>query len=77
MTLNDPLNDPGTDSVHGTPDRTALMEQHVQARARRDQAELGNDAYRAAAEEIARIEVAIAALEEPAPTTGPGSPPTT
>ena len=47
------------------PDRTKLMEQHVQARARRDAAALGSDDFRAAAEEIARIEVAIAKLEEP------------
>jgi transcription elongation GreA/GreB family factor len=47
------------------PDRGALMEQHRAARARRDAAALGSDEYRAAAEEIARIEVAIARLEEP------------
>jgi len=46
-------------------DRTKLMEQHVQARARRDAAALGSDEYRDAAEEVARIEVAIAKLEEP------------
>lgn len=47
-------------------DRGGLMEQHRHARARRDAAPLGSDAYRAAAEEIARIEIAIARLEEPA-----------
>ena len=51
------------------PDRSALMEQHAAARARRDQAALGSDEFRAAADEIARIEIAIAALEEPPPTT--------
>ena len=50
-------------------DRSALMEQHAAARARRDQAALGSDEFRAAADEIARIEIAIAALEEPPPTT--------
>jgi hypothetical protein len=45
-----------------------LMEQHVAARARREAAALGSDEYRAAAEEVARIEVAIAAMEEPKPS---------
>lgn len=45
--------------------REALMRRHVEARARRDAAPLGSDAFREAAEEIARIEVAIAAAEEP------------
>jgi len=43
------------------------MEQHVEARRQRDSAPLGSDAYRLACEEIARVEVAIAAAEEPAP----------
>ena len=47
------------------PDRSKLMEQHAQARARREAAALGSDEFRDAAEEIARIEVAIAKLEEP------------
>ncbi len=47
--------------------RTRLMEQHVEARRRRDAADLGSDQYRAACEEIARIEIAIAASEEPSP----------
>ena len=47
------------------PDRSRLMEQHADARARREAAELGSDAYREAVEEIGRIEVAIAKLEEP------------
>jgi hypothetical protein len=50
-----------------SPTRTRLMEQHVEARRKRDAAPLGSDAYREACEEIARIEVAIAAAEEPAP----------
>jgi hypothetical protein len=51
-------------------DRTALMEQHRAARAKRDAAALDSDEYRAAAEEIARIEITIARLEEP-PTKAP------
>jgi hypothetical protein len=46
------------------------MEQHRAARARREAAPLGSDAYRAAAEEIARIEVEIARIEEPPPRVG-------
>lgn len=41
------------------------MEQHAAARARREAADLGSEAFRAAAEEVARIEIAIALLEEP------------
>ena len=44
------------------------MRQHIAARARRDEAALGSDEFRIAAEEVARIEVAIAAMEEPEPT---------
>ena len=43
------------------------MARHVQARAKRDAAPLDGDAYRAASQEIASIEVGIAALEEPPP----------
>jgi hypothetical protein len=43
------------------------MERHAEARARRDASALGSESFRAAAEEIARIEIAIAALEEPPP----------
>ena len=50
-------------------DRDALMEQHRAARARRDAAPLESDEFRAAAEEIARIEIEIARREEP-PFTG-------
>lgn len=53
------------------PDRTDLMRQHVVARARREAADLGTDAYRKASEDVARIEIAIAALEEPAPAKRP------
>ena len=53
---------------HSAPDRGALMEQHAAARARREAAPLGSDEFTAAAEEVARIEIAIAALEEPPPT---------
>ena len=41
------------------------MEQHRAARARRDAAPLESDEFRAAAEEIARIEIEIARREEP------------
>jgi hypothetical protein len=46
-------------------DRSQLMARHAEARARRDRSALGSEAFRAAAEEIARIEIEIAALEEP------------
>ena len=56
------------------PGRGDLMQRHAEARRRRDAAALGSDEYRAAAEEIARIEIAIAQLEEPPPAEQPGSP---
>lgn len=46
-------------------DRGVLMVRHEEARRRRDAAPLGSDAYSDAATEIASIEVAIAAMEEP------------
>lgn len=45
--------------------RDDLMAEHSAARARREAAALGSDEFRAAAEEIAGIEVAINRLEEP------------
>ena len=45
--------------------REGLMRLHAAARARRDSSDLGSDGFRDAAEEVARIEVAIAAIEEP------------
>ncbi len=55
-------------SAHDTgQSRDGLMERHRAARARREAAELGSDDFRAAAEEVARIEIAIARLEEPPP----------
>ena len=51
--------------------REQLMEAHRAARERRDAAALGSDAFRDAAEEVARIEIAISELEEP-----PFEPPT-
>jgi len=48
------------------------MVQHVEARRRRDTAVLDSPDHRAACEEIARIEVAIAFAEEP-PATSPAS----
>ena len=47
--------------------RESLMVRHREARDRRESAPLGSDEYRAAAEEVARIEIAIAELEEPPP----------
>jgi hypothetical protein len=44
------------------------MAEHAEAKRRREAAPLGSDAYRVASEDVARIEVAIAALEEPPPT---------
>lgn len=44
--------------------RAELMEQHAAARQRRNQAPLGSADFRAAAEDVARIEIAIAQLEE-------------
>ncbi len=49
------------------PDRSELMRQHRDARARREAAPLDSAAYRTASEDVARIEIAIAALEEPPP----------
>ena len=54
-------------------DRGALMEQHAAARARRDAAPLGSDEFKAAAEDVARIEIAIAELEEPPPALPPAA----
>jgi hypothetical protein len=47
--------------------RADLLTQHRAVRAKRDAAALGSDEFRAAAEEIARIEVQINRLEEPEP----------
>lgn len=49
--------------------RPELMAQHAEARRRRDTAELDSAEYRAACEEVARIEVAIALAEEPQATS--------
>lgn len=46
------------------------MTKHRAARERRDAAPLGSDEFRAAAEEVARIEVSIARLEESAADPG-------
>lgn len=51
-------------------DRTVLMSRHVAARRQRDAAPLDSAAYREASEEVAAIEIAIAAAEEPPPTIG-------
>jgi hypothetical protein len=45
-------------------DRTKLMAQHEEAKRRRDAAPLGSDEFREGSEEVARIEIAIAAQEE-------------
>lgn len=52
-------------------DRTSLMSRHAEARARRDAAPLDSPAYRQASEDVASIEIAIAAAEEPAPASPP------
>jgi len=49
--------------------RPELMTQHAEARRRRDAAELDSAEYRAACEEIATIEVAIARAEERTPVS--------
>jgi hypothetical protein len=48
-----------------TPTRTRedLLAEHAEARRRRDAAPLGGEEYRAAADEIGRIEVEIARVE--------------
>jgi hypothetical protein len=46
-----------------TKTREGLMIDHVAARRRRDSAPLASEAYRAALEEIAKIEVEIARIE--------------
>jgi hypothetical protein len=43
--------------------RAELLERHTDARRQRNAAPLGSDAHRAAVDEIARIEVRIAAVE--------------
>lgn len=52
--------------------RDELLERHRAARARREAAALGSDEYRAAAQEIATIEVQINRLEEPDPANAAG-----
>jgi hypothetical protein len=44
-------------------DRSALIALHADARRRRSEAALGSESYRAAADEIARIEVRIADVD--------------
>lgn len=51
-------------SLPGT--RAELMTLHAAARKRRSAAELGSEAFRAAVEELARIEVRIAAVDRAA-----------
>ena len=46
--------------------RSELMTLHAAARARRNAAPLGSDAFRSAVDEIARIEVRIAAVDRAA-----------
>lgn len=46
--------------------RSELMNRHAAARARRNGAPLGGDAFRSAVDELARIEVRIAALDRAA-----------
>jgi hypothetical protein len=52
---------PSTTAYEAT--RQQLMEQWLAARRRRDSSPLGGDEFRAAAEEIARLEIEIARLD--------------
>jgi hypothetical protein len=54
-------------------DRSSLMAEHAEAKRRREVAPLGSDAYRLACEDVAEIEIAIAALEEPPATVPSGA----
>jgi hypothetical protein len=47
----------------GSKGREELLEEHAEARRRRDAAELGGDEYKAALAELERIEVEIARVE--------------
>lgn len=67
--MSDPIDRPAR--ADQAPSRGQLMERHAEARERRDAAALGSEEFRAAAEEVARIEIAIAALEEPPPEPPP------
>ncbi|MEO7117740.1 MAG: hypothetical protein ABIZ34_02080 [Candidatus Limnocylindrales bacterium] len=55
-----------------TTDRSALMARHTEAKRRRDAAPLDSAEYRDASEEVARIEIQIAAMEE-LPIAAPAS----
>jgi hypothetical protein len=57
--------------------RIELLARHAEAKQRREAAPLGSDEYRAASEEVARIEIAIAAAEEPPPPPSSGEPSST
>jgi hypothetical protein len=46
--------------------RAELLALHAEARTRRNTAQLGSDAFRAAVDEIARIEIRIAAVDRAA-----------
>ncbi len=48
------------------PDRDKLIALHAEARARRAAAALGSEAYRAAVDELARIEIRIADVDRSA-----------
>lgn len=50
-------------------DRSDLMTRHAEAKRRRDAAPLGSDEFSEAAQEVARIEVEVAAREELQTTT--------
>ena len=57
------------DSLPAT--RAELLAEHSAARLRRAQAPLGGEAYRAAVDDLARIEIRIAAIErDQAPSKG-------
>lgn len=58
----------GPGATAAAPDRSAFMAEHAAAKRRREAAPLGTDAFRLACEDVARIEVAIAQLEESPPS---------
>jgi hypothetical protein len=64
---DEPRQDDNQPAAGAAPTRASLMIEHAAARQRRDGAQLGSDEFRHAAEQVARIEIAIAALEEPPP----------
>ena len=52
-----------TDTKRSTRTREKLLAEHAEARRRRDAAPLGSEEFRAAADDVGRIEVEIARVE--------------